>query len=52
MITGAQTSTDSVGLSAPNTVLARATVEPPITLDQLEKHTLNIVPERGKSREK
>ncbi|KAL7511087.1 hypothetical protein ACHAXN_010032 [Cyclotella atomus] len=48
MITGAQTSTEAVGLSAPNTVLARTTVNPPVTLDQLEKYTHNIAPERGK----
>jgi hypothetical protein len=45
-VTCAQTSTEAVGLSALNTVLARATVKPPVTLDQLEKYTHNIAPER------
>jgi len=46
IISGAQTHTKAVGLSAPNTVLGRDTVTPKITLDDLEKYTLNIIPER------
>jgi len=46
LITGAQTHVNAVGLSAPNTVLGRDTVSPRITLEELEKFTLNIVPER------
>lgn len=46
IISGAQTHTKAVGLSAPNTVLGRDTVTPKITLDDLEKYTFNIVPER------
>jgi hypothetical protein len=48
-VTCAQTSTEAVGLSALNTFLAHATVKPPVTLDQLEKYTHNIAPERGES---
>mmetsp|Transcript_1720 Transcript_1720/g.3672 ORF Transcript_1720/g.3672 Transcript_1720/m.3672 type:complete len:1099 (+) Transcript_1720:92-3388(+) len=46
IISGAQTHTKAVGLSAPNTVLGRDTVTPKITLDDLEKYTFNIIPER------
>lgn len=47
LISGAQTHTNAVGLSAPNTVLGRETVTPKLTLDDLLEYTFNIVPERG-----
>lgn len=46
LISGTQTHISAVGLSAPNTVLARDTVNPKLELDDLKKYTLNIVPER------
>ena len=46
LITGAQTHITAVGLSAPNTVLARDVVNPKLELDDLKKYTFNIVPER------
>lgn len=46
LISGAQTHTTAVGLSGPNTVIGRDTVTPRISLEELEKYTFNIVPER------
>jgi lipase ATG15 len=47
LISGAQTQSKAVGLSAPNTVLGRGTVYPKLELHDLYKYTFNIVPERG-----
>ena len=47
LISGAQTHSKAVGLSAPNTVLGRDTVYPKLKLDDLEKYTFNIAPEMG-----
>ena len=44
MITGAQTKIPAIGLSAPNSVFVRKTFHPPITVDDLNKYTFNIVP--------
>jgi putative lipase involved disintegration of autophagic bodies len=49
LISGAQAHIKAVGLSAPNTVLGRDTVHPKLSLDDLQKWTFNIVPERGKA---
>ena len=46
LISGTQTQSTAVGLSAPNTVLGRETVNPKLELDDLKKYTFNIVPER------
>lgn len=46
MITGAQTQTPSVGLSGPNAKLSRFTFEPEVTIENLDKYTFNIVPDR------
>ncbi len=44
LITGAQSDVAAVGLSAPNAMLSRETFDPPLTEEQLNTHTLNIVP--------
>jgi lipase ATG15 len=46
MITGAQTKTPAIGLSGPNTIITRATLHPPVTVESLNKYTFNIVPDR------
>lgn len=46
MITGAQTQTPAIGLSGPNTIITRKTLEPPVTVDNLNKYTFNIIPDR------
>ena len=46
LITGAQTHIRAVGLSAPNAVLGRHTVDPEITLEELENYNFNIAPRR------
>mmetsp|Transcript_22322 Transcript_22322/g.48510 ORF Transcript_22322/g.48510 Transcript_22322/m.48510 type:complete len:1008 (+) Transcript_22322:13-3036(+) len=46
MISGAQTQTPAVGLSGPNTIITRKTLEPPVTVENLNKYTFNIIPDR------
>ena len=46
MITGAQTHTPAIGLSGPNTIITRKTLEPPVSVDELDKYTFNIKPDR------
>ena len=46
LITGAQSNSSAVGLSAPNAMLSRETFSPMITEEQLNTLTLNIVPAR------
>ncbi|KAL7544460.1 hypothetical protein ACHAWF_007839 [Thalassiosira exigua] len=46
LITGAQTQTMAVGVSAPNTVMGRSSVTPEISLDDLEQYTYNLIPQR------
>uniref|UniRef100_A0A7S3PDK4 Fungal lipase-type domain-containing protein n=1 Tax=Amphora coffeiformis TaxID=265554 RepID=A0A7S3PDK4_9STRA len=46
MITGAQTQTPAVGLSGPNTIITRKTLFPPVTVENLDKYTFNIIPDR------
>lgn len=46
MITGAQTHTPAIGLSGPNTIITRKTLTPPVTLDELNSYTFNIMPDR------
>ena len=49
LISGAQAHVKAIGLSAPNTVLGRDTVDPKLSLDDLQRWTFNIVPERGET---
>jgi len=46
MITGAQTQTPAIGLSGPNTMITRSTLNPPVTVDNLNAYTFNIIPDR------
>lgn len=46
MITGAQTATPAIALSGPNTIITRATLDPPVTVENLNTYTFNIVPDR------
>lgn len=46
MITGAQAHVPSVALSGPNTVLTRKSLDPPISMEELDRYTFNIIPER------
>ena len=46
MITGAQTHTPAVGLSGPNTIITRKTLYPPVSVDDLNSYTFNIIPDR------
>ena len=46
MITGAQTETPAIALSGPNTMISRDTMLPPVSVENLNKYTFNIVPDR------
>lgn len=46
IITGAQSKVPAVGLSGPNTMLTRLSLEPQVEANDLDKWTFNIVPER------
>lgn len=46
MISGAQSGIPAVALSGPNAVLSGKSFDPPVTRDELNRYTLNIVPER------
>jgi hypothetical protein len=46
MITGAQMHMPAIGLSGPNTIIARKTLDPPVIMDELDKYTFNIKPDQ------
>jgi lipase ATG15 len=46
IITGAQTHVSAVALSGPNAKISRRTFDPPVTIDELNTYTFNIIPER------
>lgn len=46
LISGAQTKTSAIGLSAPNAMLSRETFDPPLTPLDLNTYTFNIIPNR------
>jgi hypothetical protein len=46
MITGAQMQIPAIALSGPNTIISRDTLFPPVTIENLNKYTFNIVPDR------
>lgn len=46
LVTGAQTNSTAVGLSAPNTVLSRDSFTPPVDLLSLDRLTFNVIPDR------
>jgi hypothetical protein len=46
IITGAQTGIVAIALSGPNAMLSRKMFDPPITADDLDSQTFNIIPDR------
>ena len=46
MISGAQSQVPAVALSGPNAVISRRTFSPPVSIQNLERYTFNIVPDR------
>lgn len=46
MITGAQTSIPAVGVSGPNALISGRSFNPPVTAEQMNQYTFNIVPNR------
>ena len=45
LITGAQTQTKAIAISAPSAVMSRVAVTPEISLDQIKKHTYAVIPQ-------
>ena len=45
LITGAQANVSAVGFSAPNAMLSRDSFIEPITVEQLNTYTFNVVPD-------
>lgn len=46
MITGAQTRIPAVAISGPNSMLARKTLDPPISEEDINQYVFNIIPKR------
>jgi len=46
MITGAQASIPAVGVSGPNALISGRSLDPPVTSEQMNQYTFNIVPRR------
>jgi lipase ATG15 len=46
MITGAQAQIPAVGLSGPNALISGKSLSPPVTADDMNKYTFNIIPNR------
>ena len=46
MITGAQAQIPAVGLSGPNALISGRSFEPPVTAEDMNKYTFNIIPNR------
>eukprot|EP00581_Thalassiosira_minuscula_P005824 CAMPEP_0183745310 /NCGR_PEP_ID=MMETSP0737-20130205/66173_1 /TAXON_ID=385413 /ORGANISM="Thalassiosira miniscula, Strain CCMP1093" /LENGTH=364 /DNA_ID=CAMNT_0025980969 /DNA_START=919 /DNA_END=2013 /DNA_ORIENTATION=+ len=46
IITGAESSTNAVAISGVNAMLSRDSFYPPLTVDQLDTYTFNVVPDR------
>jgi len=46
IITGAQTNSPVVALSGPNAMISRRTFDPPLRVDDINRLTFNIVPDR------
>lgn len=44
IITGAQTNTNTVAISGVNALIARDALDPPISPDDIDLHTLNVAP--------
>jgi len=46
IIVGAQTEANAIAISGPNAVLNRHTLDPPVTLEDLNTKTLDVIPDR------
>jgi hypothetical protein len=46
MITGAQAKIPAIGLSGPNALISGKSLNPPVTPEDMNKYTFNIVPNR------
>lgn len=46
LITGTQAKVSAVGVSAPNAMISRRTFDPELSIEDLNKYTFNIVPNR------
>mmetsp|Transcript_13321 Transcript_13321/g.28260 ORF Transcript_13321/g.28260 Transcript_13321/m.28260 type:complete len:973 (+) Transcript_13321:182-3100(+) len=46
IITGAESGTSAVAISGPNAKLSRDSFDPPVTVDQLDTYTFNVIPAR------
>jgi lipase ATG15 len=46
MITGAQAGIHAIGLSGPNALISGRSFNPPVTPEQMNKYTFNIIPNR------
>lgn len=46
IITGAQSKTNSVAISGPNAKLSRDSFSPPLTVEDLNTYTFNVIPDR------
>lgn len=44
MISGAQTETPTIAVSGPNNVMSRLSFTPQLTLEQIDRFTVNIIP--------
>ena len=45
-ITGSQTRIPAVAFSGPNSVLARRTLDPPVSAEDINQYVLNVIPKR------
>mmetsp|Transcript_13632 Transcript_13632/g.27765 ORF Transcript_13632/g.27765 Transcript_13632/m.27765 type:complete len:1117 (-) Transcript_13632:64-3414(-) len=46
IIAGAQSGIPAIGVSGPNAKLSRLSFDPPLTLEDIDKNTFNIIPQR------
>lgn len=46
MITGAQAQIQAIGLSGPNALISGRSLIPPVTAEDMNKYTFNIIPNR------
>lgn len=46
MMTGAIAKVPSIALSGPNTMMTRKSLDPPVSIEDLDRYTFNIIPER------
>ena len=46
MISGTQTKVPSLGLSGPNIINSRRTFDPPLSIDDIDRYTFNVIPDK------